>query len=460
MFLYNFYLFYRNPPITDTEMATRRSTRNHNQIENTKINTSTGGSKRPREGDNDGDQKKKRVFGDLTNQENVISDGQKKPLKRIPIAKIRKTKIANRPKPNKVVEQNEEVTKCISELDDTLRSSQNSVKSVDVSVDVLDTSDDLINSQKSNTEDTEEDILKDMVLSDEARELLKKSNEKLDDIDKENLTDPYQCAMYARYIFNYYKKREALFPLSDYMSWQDDLTPHMRGILVDWLVGVQESFELNHETLYLAVKLVDLYLNKNKTSKDQLQLVGSTALFIACKFDERCPPTLDDFLYICDDAYKANEVLEMERNLLKSIDFDLGIPLSYRFLRRYSKCARTSIVTLTLARYILEASQMDYSFIQMLDSYRAAAALLLAMKMDGSGTWTNTMVFYTGYTESELLTLMLQFNKMITVLPKSKLSTIRKKYSHKIFHQVALTPPLVIHELVPEKETGSPSTTS
>lgn len=46
---------------------------------------------------------------------------------------------------------------------------------------------------------------------------------------------------------------------------------------------------------------------------------------------------LDDFLYICDDAYKSSEVIEMERNILKSVDFDLGIPLSYRFLRRYSK---------------------------------------------------------------------------------------------------------------------------
>ena len=44
---------------------------------------------------------------------------------------------------------------------------------------------------------------------------------------------------------------------------------------------------------------------------------------------------------------------------------------------------------------------------------------------------TNTMVYYTGYTESELLPLVLQFNKMIMAQPKSKLSTIRKKYSHR-----------------------------
>ena len=43
-----------------------------------------------------------------------------------------------------------------------------------------------------------------------------------------------------------------------------DITEGMRAILVDWLVEVQESFELNHETLYTAVKLMDLYLSKVK----------------------------------------------------------------------------------------------------------------------------------------------------------------------------------------------------
>lgn len=59
----------------------------------------------------------------------------------------------------------------------------------------------------------------------------------------------------------------------------------MRALLVDWMVEVQESFELNHETLYLAVKLVDLFLCREMTKKDELQLLGSAALFIASKFD-------------------------------------------------------------------------------------------------------------------------------------------------------------------------------
>lgn len=52
---------------------------------------------------------------------------------------------------------------------------------------------------------------------------------------------------------------------------------------------------------------------------------------------ERTPPQIDDFLYICDGAYLQIELIRMEMNVFKTIGFDLGIPLSYRFLRRYAR---------------------------------------------------------------------------------------------------------------------------
>lgn len=121
------------------------------------------------------------------------------------------------------------------------------------------------------------------------------------------------------------------------MDTQVCLTRWMRSLLVDWMVEIQESFELNHETLYLAVKLVDLYLSKVIVSKETLQLVGAAGMFVASKYDERMPPLIDDFLYICDGAYTRRELIRMEINLLKVCDFNLGMPLSYRFLRRYAR---------------------------------------------------------------------------------------------------------------------------
>lgn len=52
---------------------------------------------------------------------------------------------------------------------------------------------------------------------------------------------------------------------------------------------------------------------------------------------ERTPPLVDDFLFICDGAYKRNQILKMEGTVFRAINFDLGFPLSYRFLRRYAR---------------------------------------------------------------------------------------------------------------------------
>lgn len=105
------------------------------------------------------------------------------------------------------------------------------------------------------------------------------------DFDRENWDDPVQVSDYAMDIFNYLKEREETFKIDSYLARQPHLTHWMRTLLVDWMVEVQETFELNHETLYLAVKIVDIYLSKVQIEKEKLQLIGAAALFMSCKYD-------------------------------------------------------------------------------------------------------------------------------------------------------------------------------
>lgn len=263
-------------------------------------------------------------------------------------------------------------------------------------------------------------------------------------IDEENKNDPNQSPEYAFEIFQYLKAREPIFRVTPYFENQKELTPLMRSILMDWLVEVQENFELNHETLYLAVKLVDIYLTRVTITKDTLQLLGAAAMFISCKFDERCPPALEDFVFICDDAYDRRQFIKMEKDILKCIDYDLGMPLSYRFLRRYAKCVHASMETLTLGRFILELSLMEAEFISTSESKLAAAVLLLAFKMKNSGKWDTTLEHFSGYKVTELSHLMQRLNAMLVKPPPKQLTTVRTKYSHKVFYEVAKIPPLEV----------------
>ena len=114
------------------------------------------------------------------------------------------------------------------------------------------------------------------------------------------------------------------------MHNQKHLTTAMRAILVDWLVEVQENFELNHETLYLAVKLVDLYVSKKEIAKELLQLVGAAALFIASKFDVSSTSVTIDKICVsiaCTYMQQSNSV-QSDQCCLLSGSFRLQLPYS------------------------------------------------------------------------------------------------------------------------------------
>lgn len=146
-----------------------------------------------------------------------------------------------------------------------------------------------------------------------------------------------------------------------------------------------------------------LVLQGGEVSKNKLQLVGVTAMWIASKYEEMYAPEVSliglficlcvylsasyalvctycvqlrsvsgchtyvhsvscncyacefiqlsflspscnylkiaDFVYITDNAYTKASIRQMERVMLKRLNFDLGRPLPLHFLRRYSKAA-------------------------------------------------------------------------------------------------------------------------
>jgi len=65
---------------------------------------------------------------------------------------------------------------------------------------------------------------------------------------------------------------------------------------------------LTDETLHLAVHYLDSFLSKLPVKRSKLQLVGIVCMFIAAKYEERAPPSADEFVYITDHTYEKAEV--------------------------------------------------------------------------------------------------------------------------------------------------------
>ncbi|XP_037071503.1 cyclin-A2-like [Pollicipes pollicipes] len=193
-------------------------------------------------------------------------------------------------------------------------------------------------------------------------------------------------------------------PRADFMARQPDISVAMRSILVDWLVEVNDEYKLNAETLHLAVNYIDRFLSVMTVVRAKLQLVGTTALFIASKFEEIYPPTVSEFVYITDDTYTATQLKRMEHVMLKMLAFDMSAPTSNWFLNYYIDSGGAGEETVKhLAQFLLELTLVQYELCNRhVNSVQAASALCLARLSTGHEPWTPQLERVSGLNRDQL----------------------------------------------------------
>ncbi|KAH0581885.1 hypothetical protein H2248_011569 [Termitomyces sp. 'cryptogamus'] len=251
-----------------------------------------------------------------------------------------------------------------------------------------------------------------------------------DDLDADDIDDPLMVSDYVVEIFNYLKQIEiTTMPNPNYMESQKELAWKMRGILTDWLIQVHVRFRLLPETLFLCVNIIDRFLSARVVSLAKLQLVGVTCMFIAAKFEEIVAPSVTHFLMCADASYTESEILQAERYVLKTLDWNLSYPNPVHFLRRVSKADDYNVKVRTLAKYLLEISCLEWRLIAAPPSLLAAASIWLARLALGMEVWSPNLAHYSSYPESALVptaNLMLNY-----ILKPIRHESFHKKYSGK-----------------------------
>jgi len=102
------------------------------------------------------------------------------------------------------------------------------------------------------------------------------------------------------------------------------LVDSYRSILFDWLSEVSHECKFHRETYHLALDFIDRYLAaQSNVSKLQLQLIGTTCLFLAAKYEEIRPPTVHEFAELTDGACTPEEIIENEVIILSAINWEI-----------------------------------------------------------------------------------------------------------------------------------------
>ncbi|KAL3621102.1 hypothetical protein CASFOL_036014 [Castilleja foliolosa] len=239
-------------------------------------------------------------------------------------------------------------------------------------------------------------------------------------------------------------------PLFNYMEKvQEDINPAMRSILVDWLVEVAEEYKLVSDTLYLTVNYIDRYLSAHKLVRNKLQLLGVSCMLVASKYEEISPPHIEDFCYITDNTYTKDEVVHMERDVLKFIEFEMSNPTTKTFLRIFSRAAQENSLFSNarfefLCYYIAELSLTDYGCVRYIPSLVAASAIFLArlMMQPKSRPWTQALQKHTGYKPYELKQCVLRLHNLLLTSETSARAVRQKYMDQKLKCVASMSPPL------------------
>ena len=219
----------------------------------------------------------------------------------------------------------------------------------------------------------------------------KEINDKINNIDLDeykyyinssHITNNQVPKEYLNIIYYNLLKEEELIPMPiyNYMNDQQEINEQMRSILIDWIIDVHFKFGFTDETLFMTVLIIDRFASIRQISRMKFQLLGITALMIACKHEEIDLPKIDDFIYITDNAYTKQEMIKMEYDILCALNFSLLYPSPIKFYEYLSINFNFSKKLHFMGKYLMENFLVDIKSIKYKPSVISCACAYIVMK--------------------------------------------------------------------------------
>jgi cyclin B len=229
-------------------------------------------------------------------------------------------------------------------------------------------------------------------------------------------------------------------PKFGYMNTQPEINEIMRAILIDWIIDVHLRFNLRQETLFMTIWLIDTYLSFAFVHRDKLQLLGITCLLISCKSHEIYYPQNNKLIEMTDNAYSKEEMLTMENEILKKLNFFIVCPNPIDFYNILSKMFNFEKKQYYLGNYFIESALVNYQILKYSSSVIASSCTYLVMKyyrINGYQKLYNNFIINEQFPEDVIKDAAKEIYVLVDNLSKSKFKSVKKKYSLTQFENVS-----------------------
>ena len=229
-------------------------------------------------------------------------------------------------------------------------------------------------------------------------------------------------------------------PIYGYMSFQTDINIKMRAILVDWLIEMNDKFNFKPQTLFQTVWLIDTYLSMKFIKRSDFQLLGLGCMYISCKFHEIFYPILKDCVEITDGAYTKDDLLRMEKDILKTINYNMLPPSKEDFYNIIAKAFEFGEKQYYLGKFFMENSLIDYNMVKYPSSVIAVACSYIVMKffkIENYKKLYSTRIVYDKCPQKIIKDAARELCFLVKNLNNSEFKAIKKKYSSDKFYNVA-----------------------
>jgi hypothetical protein len=140
---------------------------------------------------------------------------------------------------------------------------------------------------------------------------------------------------YGNYFLKTYDQKNLDIPPADFMA-RHNIKLSIRTKMVDWMLEVFHSLNSNEETIFCAVKIMDKFIWKSEEilKSEDIHLIGIVCIYIASKTYDMVPIQMNSLIHLIGhDMFDQNCIKQMEKKIIKTINFDLMCPNTYEFIQ-------------------------------------------------------------------------------------------------------------------------------